>query len=67
MLSLILFARHMRKRQSAWYRDFEHTPVLHVERDGEALSIETPGGNVWADHVAVASGVWSGMFLNSSG
>ncbi|MBD5075052.1 FAD-dependent oxidoreductase, partial [Xanthomonas citri pv. citri] len=24
---------------------FEHTPVLQVERDGEALSIETSNGN----------------------
>ncbi len=26
---------------------FEHTPVLQVERDGEALSIETSNGNIW--------------------
>lgn len=46
---------------------FEHTPVLHVERDGEGLSTETPNGTVWADHVAVASGVWSGMFFKQLG
>ncbi|KAF1680183.1 glycine oxidase ThiO [Bacillus sp. SKDU12] len=46
---------------------FEHTPVLHVERDGEALSIETPKGNVRADHVVIASGVWSGTFFKQLG
>lgn len=46
---------------------FEHTPVLHVERDGEALFIKTPSGDVWANHVVVASGVWSGMFFKQLG
>ncbi|ASB69202.1 Glycine oxidase [Bacillus subtilis subsp. subtilis] len=46
---------------------FEHTPVLHVERDGEALSIKTPSGDVWANHVVVASEVWSGMFFKQLG
>lgn len=46
---------------------FEHTPVLDVTRGGESILIKTGSGDVHADHVVVASGVWSGMFLNSSG
>ncbi|MBV5120955.1 glycine oxidase ThiO [Bacillus halotolerans] len=46
---------------------FEHTPVLDVTRGGESILVKTASGDVHADHVVVASGVWSGMFFKQLG
>ncbi|MBT2573798.1 glycine oxidase ThiO [Bacillus sp. ISL-51] len=46
---------------------YEHTHVIEIKRDKEAFCIKTSAGAVYADQVAVASGVWSGQFFAQLG
>ncbi|WP_045506938.1 glycine oxidase ThiO [Bacillus amyloliquefaciens] len=46
---------------------YEHTHVTAVKRVNGAFCITTSGGDIYADQVAVASGVWSGRFFSQLG
>lgn len=46
---------------------YEHTQVTSVKRVNGEYCITTSGGDVYADKVAVASGVWSGRFFSQLG
>ncbi|MCY8603898.1 glycine oxidase ThiO [Bacillus sonorensis] len=47
---------------------FEHAPVLSVEAaSGGGVRIMTASGAVEAEHAAIASGVWSGVFFKQLG
>ncbi|MGY3836865.1 glycine oxidase ThiO [Bacillus atrophaeus] len=46
---------------------YENTSVTEIKRDGDAVCITTTAGEVYADHVVVASGVWSGQFFKQLG
>ncbi|MCL7872306.1 glycine oxidase ThiO [Bacillus altitudinis] len=45
----------------------EFTPVIDVKRGKETLTVSTAKGIFTCDHLTVASGVWSGRFLEELG